>query len=49
MAPLPKHRHSTQRKGKRMKTRLINFPKLVKCGNCGKLMLPHKLCGYCKK
>ena len=49
MAPLPKRRHSTQRKGKRMKTRILGLPKLVECLNCGKTKLPHKVCKYCSK
>ena len=49
MAPLPKRRHSTQRKGKRMATRVLRLPELVKCKNCGKQKLPHKICLYCKK
>ncbi|MDO8609992.1 MAG: 50S ribosomal protein L32 [bacterium] len=49
MAPLPKRKHSTQRKGKRMIERLKSLPKLVKCDNCGKTKLPHKACKYCKK
>ncbi|MBI4225917.1 50S ribosomal protein L32 [Candidatus Roizmanbacteria bacterium] len=49
MAPLPKRKHSTRRKGKRLSTRSIKFPKLVKCQNCGKLKLPHRVCKYCGK
>ena len=49
MAPLPKRKHSTQRKGKRIKTRAKTLPKLVKCKNCSKLKLPHKICRYCHK
>lgn len=49
MVPLPKRKHSTQRKGKRMKTRIIKLPKLIKCSNCGKKKLPHFKCRYCQK
>lgn len=49
MAPLPKRKHSTQRKGKRLKARLKSLPTLVKCANCSKTKLPHMLCKYCKK
>ncbi|MCX7881298.1 MAG: 50S ribosomal protein L32 [Patescibacteria group bacterium] len=49
MAPLPKRRHSTQRKGKRMKTRIVNLPKLIKCPHCGKMKMPHRICQYCQK
>ncbi len=49
MAPLPKRKHSTQRKGKRLKARESSFAKLVKCKNCGKLKLPHRTCKHCGK
>lgn len=49
MAPQPKRKHSKQRKGKRMKARKISLPVLVKCKNCGKMKLPHRVCKYCGK
>ncbi|MFN4212432.1 MAG: 50S ribosomal protein L32 [Microgenomates group bacterium] len=49
MVPLPKRKHSTQRKGKRMVTRTVTLPRLVKCKNCGKLKLPHRICKHCQK
>lgn len=49
MAPLPKRRHSTQRKGKRKKTRILGLPNLVKCKNCRKFKIPHRICRYCGK
>ena len=49
MAPLPKRKHSTMRKGKRMSTRSVSFSKLVKCKNCGRLKLSHRICKYCNK
>ena len=49
MAPLPKRKHSTQRKGKRMATRVEKLPKLIKCPSCGKPKLPHRVCKYCNK
>ncbi|OQY65197.1 50S ribosomal protein L32 [Microgenomates bacterium UTCPR1] len=49
MAPLPKRKHSTQRTGKRKAAKAKGFPKLVKCPNCGKTKLPHRMCRYCKK
>ena len=49
MTPLPKRKHSTQRKGKRLATRARTKPNLAKCKNCGKLKLPHRVCKYCKK
>jgi len=47
MAPLPKRKHSTQRKGKRRLERVIKLAGLVKCKNCGKMKLPHRVCKYC--
>lgn len=50
MAPLPKRKHSTQRKGKRLAERVVkSFAGLVDCKNCGKKKLPHRLCKYCNK
>lgn len=49
MAPLPKRKHSTQRKGKRMKTRQEKFQPLVKCKNCGKKKISHRICKHCNK
>jgi len=49
MAPLPKRKHSTQRKGKRMKTRREKLPNLVNCSSCGKPKVPHQICKYCNK
>ncbi|MFQ5451999.1 MAG: 50S ribosomal protein L32 [Candidatus Paceibacterota bacterium] len=49
MAPLPKRKHSKQRKGKRLATRKKTFLQTVKCKNCGQKTLPHMLCMHCKK
>lgn len=49
MAPLPKRKHSTQRKGKRLASRSISLPKLVTCSNCKQPKLPHKVCKKCNK
>lgn len=49
MAPLPKSKRSTKRKGKSLASKVRTFSKLVKCGSCGKTKLPHKACKYCKK
>lgn len=49
MAPLPKRKHSTQRTGKRKSAKLKSLSKLVKCLNCGKNKLPHRVCKYCGK
>ena len=49
MAPLPKRKHSTRRKGKRLGTKNLTFSKLVICHNCHKLKLPHRVCKHCGK
>ncbi|MCS6956393.1 MAG: 50S ribosomal protein L32 [Patescibacteria group bacterium] len=49
MTPLPKRKFSTQRSGKRKKSRARSLPNLVKCGNCGKMKIPHRICKYCNK
>jgi len=47
MAALPKRKHSTQRKGKRLNARKVILANLIKCKKCEKMKLPHKVCGYC--
>ena len=49
MAPLPKRKHSTRRTGKRKAVKGKGLAKLVKCQNCGKTKLPHRVCKYCNK
>ncbi len=51
MAPLPKRKHSTARKGKRTVERQAekSLPQLVICKECGKKKLPHRKCKYCGK
>jgi large subunit ribosomal protein L32 len=49
MAPLPKRKHSTQRKGKRMVNRIEKLSNLITCPSCGKKKLPHRVCKYCNK
>lgn len=49
MAPLPKRKHSTQRKGKRLASKVSVLPKLIICKKCGKSKLPHRICKYCNK
>ncbi|OGK12992.1 50S ribosomal protein L32 [Candidatus Roizmanbacteria bacterium RIFCSPLOWO2_01_FULL_38_12] len=51
MAPLPKRKHSTARKGKRILQRKAEsiLPQLVICKSCGKKKLPHRVCKYCGK
>ncbi len=46
---VPKRKHSTQRKGKRMKAKVVKLPEFQKCKNCGKQKLPHYPCKYCGK
>ncbi|MFZ6034849.1 MAG: 50S ribosomal protein L32 [Patescibacteria group bacterium] len=49
MAPLPKRKHSTRRTGKRESSKAKSLPALVKCKNCGKEKLAHRICKYCRK
>ncbi|MBI4974051.1 50S ribosomal protein L32 [Candidatus Roizmanbacteria bacterium] len=50
MAPLPKRKHSTRRKGKRLAHGTATpLPVLVACSNCGKTKMPHRICKYCNK
>ncbi len=49
MAPLPKRKHSTRRTGKRVTSKAKKLPSLVKCQNCGKMKLAHRVCKYCNK
>ncbi len=50
---VPKRKHSTQRKGKRLKARqrevMQDIPHFQKCPNCGKAKLPHYPCKHCAK
>ncbi len=50
MTPLPKRKFSTQRTGKRERSKSKSLSiNLVKCANCGKLKLPHRQCKHCQK
>jgi large subunit ribosomal protein L32 len=49
MAPLPKRKHSTKRSGKRKAANVKSLVQLIKCKNCGKAKIPHRICKYCKK
>lgn len=49
MAPLPKRKHSTRRTGKRKAAKTKTLPQLIKCINCGKMKIPHRICKYCGK
>jgi large subunit ribosomal protein L32 len=45
--PKVKHRHSKERGRKRRTHYKAEAPSATKCGQCGKLILPHKVCPYC--
>lgn len=47
MAPLPKRRHSTRRGGKRKAAIKLALLGLLACKNCGKPVLPHRVCKQC--
>ncbi len=49
MAALPKRKHSTMRKGKRMSDKSVSVPKLVTCPSCKEPKLPHQRCRACGK
>ncbi len=49
MTPLPKRKFSKQRTGKRERAKAKLLPNLVKCANCGKMKIPHRICKYCQK
>ncbi|PIY68586.1 50S ribosomal protein L32 [Candidatus Roizmanbacteria bacterium CG_4_10_14_0_8_um_filter_39_9] len=49
MTPLPKRKHSTRRKGKRLASNAVVLPQLVVCKNCGKKKRSHRICKYCNK
>ncbi|PIZ63324.1 50S ribosomal protein L32 [Candidatus Roizmanbacteria bacterium CG_4_10_14_0_2_um_filter_39_13] len=51
MAPQPKRKHSTARKGKRILARKQeqSLPQLVVCKNCGKRKLAQQVCKNCNK
>ncbi|MCX5681112.1 MAG: 50S ribosomal protein L32, partial [Candidatus Omnitrophica bacterium] len=44
---LPKRQHSRQRGRKRRTHWKIAMPSLSVCGNCGKQVLPHRVCPFC--
>ena len=49
MAPLPKRKHSTGRKGRRMASRVRSLKNTVKCRHCQQQKRPHFLCQNCGK
>jgi large subunit ribosomal protein L32 len=44
---VPKKRTSKSRQRKRRATIKLENPKLVKCKQCGKEILPHRVCPFC--
>jgi len=45
---VPKRKHSSARRDKRRSNVWkISAPTLTKCGNCGELKTPHRVCGNC--
>lgn len=49
MSPLPKRKHSTARKGRRMNAKKVTMTKLVKCSHCNQPKMPHRVCKKCGK
>ncbi len=45
--PKVKHRHSRERGRKRRTHYKATVSKSTKCQQCGKPVLPHKICPYC--
>ena len=45
--PKVKHRHSKERGRKRRTHYKAEESSATKCQQCGKLILPHKICQYC--
>ncbi len=45
--PLPKHRHSRQRRDKRRTHDKITAPKVVFCPQCKEAKMPHRICPNC--
>jgi len=47
MAPLPKRKHSTMRKGKRLAKRKRTIQETVVCKNCSQPKISHRVCSKC--
>ncbi len=43
----PKKRTTKSRRDKRRLHIFLNKPHLTKCSNCGKSILPHRVCSFC--
>lgn len=44
---VPKKRHSKSKVGRRRMHLFLEKPHLVKCSQCGHLILPHTVCRFC--
>ncbi len=44
---VPKRRTSRSRRNKRRTHQGLSMPELVKCSNCGAMILPHNACHKC--
>ncbi len=49
MAPLPKRKHSTARKGARINSKKVTLQVLIVCKNCGQMKKSHIACNNCGK
>lgn len=49
MAPLPKRRFSTSRKGKRFSSQKKALSETIRCKHCNSLKQPHRACPKCHK
>ena len=49
MSICPKNKSSKARRDKRRANWKMSAPTLVKCSNCGALMVPHRVCKNCGK
>ncbi|MBD3300093.1 MAG: 50S ribosomal protein L32 [Candidatus Moranbacteria bacterium] len=45
--PVPKQKQSKSRTRKRRANDFVNSKHLVKCANCGKMKLNHRVCDNC--
>ncbi len=47
MGPLPKRKISKGRRNRRRAHDSLGAPRLVECGNCHEMTLPHRACPHC--
>jgi large subunit ribosomal protein L32 len=47
MGAVPKHKTSTQRKGKRRANKNLDKKQVIACPNCGAPKLNHQACSQC--